>query len=356
MAANRAKFYDGKTALVHEVGVRPTASELIVFRPSDSGILARWPTAELRLLGDVEHEVVPLISRKGDHARLLVEDPDLQRQLAIAIPALTPLVARKPGPFRRIAVLSSLLVLAVVFFWAGIDAGSERLAPLVPHSLQAKLGESVLGELTAGTVECRGEKGLEAINKLANRLAKAHGYGHAVSVSVVEGGPVNAFTLPGGYMVFYHDLIKQAQDGSEVAGVLAHELGHVVHYHSMKSLARAYGVDLLLKVITGGYSDMLNTLTSGGGLLLALRHGRAAEREADATGVELLEKLGMRADGVASFFERMMVGESGDMAEKAGIWSSHPPTRERVAATRRPPAGQPPFTPEEWRALRAVCE
>ena len=356
MAAPRARFYDGKTALVHEVGVRPTASELIVFRPDDSAILARWPVGELRLLGDVEHEVVPLVSRKGDNARLLVEDSDLQRQLAIALPALTPLVARKPGPFRRIAMLSSLLVLVVVFFWAGIDAGSERLAPLVPQQLQAKLGESVLAELTAGTTECRGEKGLEVINNLANRLVKAHGYSHPVSVSVVEGGPVNAFTLPGGYMVFYNDLIQQARDGSEVAGVLAHELGHVVHYHSMKSLARQYGIDLLLKVVTGGYSDMLNTLTSGGGLLLALRHGRAAEREADATGVELLEKLGLRADGVATFFERMMVDEKGDMAEKAGIWSSHPPTRERVAATKRPPTGAPPFTPEEWRALRAVCE
>jgi len=356
MATARAKFYDGKTALVHEVGVRPTASELIVFRPSDSGILARWPVGELRLLGDVEHEVVPLISRKGDRARLLVEDPDLQRQLAISIPLLTPLVARKPGPFRRITMLGSLLVLLVVFFWAGIDAGSERLAPLVPHALQAKLGEAVLAELTEGTTECRGEKGLEAINGLANRLAKAHGYERPVSVSIVDGGPVNAFTLPGGYLVFYSDLIQQAKDGSEVAGVLAHELGHVVHHHSMKSLARQYGIDLLLKVVTGGYSDMLNTLTTGGGLLLALRHGRAAEREADATGVEMLEKLGMRADGVAAFFERMMTDEKGDIADKAGIWSSHPPTRERIAATRRPPTGAPPFSDAEWRALRAVCE
>ena len=354
--AGRAKFYDGKTALVYEVGVRPTASELIVFRPEDSAILARWPLSELRLLGDVEHEVVPTVSRKGDHARLVVEDADLRRQLAIAVPFLAPLAARRPGPFNRITLFGSLLVLLVAFFWAGIDAGSERLAPLVPHALQAKLGESVLEELTAGTVQCRGEKGLQAIGNLASRIALAYGYPHPVTVTIVEGGPVNAFTLPGGYLVFYADLIEQAKDGAEVAGVLAHELGHVVHYHSMKALARHYGVDLLLKVVTGGYSDMLNTLTSGGGLLLALRHGRAAEREADATGVALLEKLGLRADGVSTFFERMMIGEKGDMAEKAGIWSSHPPTSERIAATRRPPTGAPPFTAAEWQALRKVCE
>ena len=178
--AGRAKFYDGKTALVYEAGVRPTASELIVFRPGDSAILARWPVTELRLLGDVEHEVVPTVSRKGDHARLVVVDPDLRRQLAIAIPFLGPLMARRPGPFGRITFFGSLLVLLVAFFWAGIDAGSERLAPLVPQTLQAKLGESVLDELTAGTTQCRGEKGLEAINNLANRLARAHGYAHPV--------------------------------------------------------------------------------------------------------------------------------------------------------------------------------
>ena len=121
-------------------------------------------------------------------------------------------------------------------------------------------------------------------------------------------------------------------------------------------------------------------------MLLALRNGRAAEREADATGVELLEKLGLRADGVSTFFERMMADDRGgkggkkdkadkagkddktskddkasrddraDAAERAGIWSSHPPTRERIAATRRPPTGTAPFTAEEWKALKAVCE
>jgi Zn-dependent protease with chaperone function len=352
--ASLAKFYDGKTAQVHEVGVRPTASELIIFRPADSTILVRWPVAELRILGDVEHEVIPKISRKGDHARVLVEDPDLRRQLAIALPVLTPLVAPRPSPLRRSAIFGSMMVLLFAFFWAGIDAGSERLAPHIPYSLQVQLGESVLDELVANHVTCRGEKGLDAINKLANRLADAGGYGHPVSVTIVEGGPVNALTLPGGIMVFYSDLISEARDGSEVAGVLAHEMGHVVHYHSMKALARQYGIDLLLKVVTGGYSDMLNTLTSGGGLLLALRNGRAAERESDATGVALLEKLGLRADGVATFFETIMKDD--DAAAKAGIWSSHPPTRERIASTRRPPTGAPPFSAEEWKALRAVCE
>ena len=175
-------------------------------------------------------------------------------------------------------------------------------------------------------------------------------------VRVIDGGPVNAFTLPGGILVFYSDLIAQAKDPNQVAGVLAHELGHVVHYHPMKGVLRQYGIDLLAKLVTGGYSDVVSGVATGGNVLLALRNGRAFEREADADGIALLEKLGLRADGVASFFEQMMKGQPKDMAAAAGIWSSHPPTAERVAATRRPQTGRAPFGEAEWRALRSVCD
>src|SRR5262249_27412782 len=143
---------------------------------------------------------------------------------------------------------------------------------------------------------------LAAINGLANRLAKAADYPHPVTVHVIQGGPVNAFTLPGGILVFYSDLITEAKDGAQVAGVLAHEIGHVVHYHPTMGLARQYGVGLVGKLLGGGYSDIADTMASGGNLLWSLRNGRAFEREADATGLALLEKLGLRSDGISSFF------------------------------------------------------
>jgi Zn-dependent protease with chaperone function len=354
--ATRARYYDGETALVHEVGVRPSTAELIIFRPADAGIVARWPVGELAVLGDTAHEAVPPVVRKGGEARLMVDDPELRRQLAAWVPQLAPL-AEPPAPVgRRLATFGVTLVTLVGLFWFAVDYGSEYAAPLLPYSVQAKLGESVYEELTADKDECHGRQGLAAINGLANRLARAADYPHEITVHVIEGGPVNAFTLPGGILVFYSDLIDQAKNSSQVAGVLAHEIGHAVHYHPMKGLARQYGIELIAKLVSGGYSDLLNTLTSGGNLLLALRNGRAFERDADATGVALLEKLGLRADGIASFFEQMMEKEPKDMAAAVGIWSSHPPTAERIAATKRPAAGRPAFSDAEWKALRDVCK
>ena len=354
--AAASRFYDGITALVHEVGVRATTGELIIFRPADSGIVARWPIDELVVLGDANHEAAPPVMRRGGEARLVIEDVELRRRLAALVPQLASL-DDVPAPVApRVATLGVALVALVGLFWLTVDYGTEYAAPWLPYSLQAKLGETVFEELVADKDQCHGTRGLDAINRLANELAQAAGYEHEVTVHIVEGGPVNAFTLPGGILVFYSDLIDQAKNRSQVAGVLAHEIGHVVHHHPIKGIARQYGIDLLMKLVSGGYSDLLNTLSSGGNILLALRNGRAFEREADATGVGLLEKLGLRADGIAGFFEQMLAKEPKDAASAAGIWSSHPPTQERIDATKRPTTGRPAFSDADWKALRDVCK
>lgn len=336
--ASLARYYDGETAQAHEVSVRTTTNEVVIFRSADAAMLARWPIGEVSLLGDIRHEAVPPIVRRGSEARLMVGDPELRRQLAALVPQLAPLVEPPPAVGRRIGALAAVFVALVGVFWLAIDYGTEYAAPLLPYSLQAKLGESVLDEVTSYKDECHGKAGLRALNDFANRLGKAAGYPHEITVHVMEGGPVNAFTLPGGILVFFSDLIEQAKDSSQVAGVMAHEIGHVVHYHPMKGLARQYGIDLLVKLVSGGYSDVVGTLASGGNVLLALRNGRAFERDADATGVALLDKLEVRADGIASFFEQMMAKQPADVATDRGIWSSHPPTAERIAATRHGPA------------------
>ena len=359
--ASGARYYDGLTARATEVRVRPSSIDITIARADDSSVVARWPIADLVVLGDGEHEAVPPLALRppgggpvGD-ARLVIEDPELRRQLSLSVPKLEPLARERPAAGKRILQFGAALAIAVPAFWGALELGSEQLAPLVPHFLQAKLGEAVRDELIEGKELCKGTAGLAAINRLANDLGRAAGHPHPITVNIVKGGPVNAFTLPGDILVFYSDLIAQAKDSSQVAGVLAHEIGHAVHFHPIKGLTRQYGLDVLLHSLTGGFSD-IGTVTQGGGLLLALRNGRAFERQADATGVELLEKLGVRADGVASFFEQLMGKETSDTAKALGIWSSHPPTSERIEATRRPATGRPAFTEREWAALRSVCD
>lgn len=350
-----ARYYDGLTAEVIEAGAKPGLGELLIYRPGDYSIVARWPIADVMVMGDAEHEAAPFLALRGSDARLVIPDWEMRRQISAAAPQLAGLAAARPAAGKRVAQFGASVLVLLALFWGGIELGSEVAAPLVPHAWQAKLGSEVRDQLVAGHTLCTGEAGLAAINNLANRLARAADYKRPITVEIVKGGPINAFTLPGGRLIFYSDLINGAKDGSQVAGVLAHEIGHVVHDHAIKGLVRQYGLNTLLGLLTGGYSE-ISTLATGGGLLLALRNGRAFERDSDATGVALLEKLGLRADGISTFFGDLMGQDKTDMATAAGIWSSHPPTAERIAATKRPATGRPPFSDAEWRALRSVCD
>ena len=235
-----ARYYDGVTAQVIEAGAKWGIGELLVYRADDFSIVARWRLEDIIVLGDTEHEAIPAISVAGSDARLIVVDPALRAELA-RVAYLAPLVAPRPPVAKRILKLGAALVVLVAAFWGIVDYGSEYAAPLVPYRLQARLGREVRSELLAGHTLCTGQEGLAAINGLANRLARTGELGHPVEVAIVRGGPVNAFTLPGGYLVFYSKLIDDAKDGEEVAGVLAHEIGHAINEHPIKGLARQYG-------------------------------------------------------------------------------------------------------------------
>lgn len=353
-ATIRGRYYDGKSAAVRTVTVRATPGELILRDAGDESLIARWPIVELRVLGDAEHEAIPLLVRGNDPARLVIAAPADRGALAAEVPEIARLGAVRPAGLQRILQFGAALAAALVLVWVGVDQGSVALAPLVPYGLQSRLGESIYRQLAGGRELCRGKEGLAALTGFANRLASVAEYDNAIQIRVLHGGPVNAFTLPGGIIVLYSDMIDRMDDANELGGVLAHEIGHAVHYHPMQALARQYGAEQILKAATGGYAD-LGTLQSGGTLLLAMRNGRAFEREADATGVALLERLGLRADGMARFFEGLLKSEPKDAAATAGILSDHPPTQERIDTTRRPPTGAPDFTEKDWQSIRAIC-
>ena len=108
--------------------MRPSAGLLVIFRV-DETVLARWPFAELSLLGDTEHEASPPIAHLGDDARLVIDDPELRRQLSLAVPQLAKLGMQRPAPLGRIAQFGVSLVALVALFWGAIDYGSEYAVP-----------------------------------------------------------------------------------------------------------------------------------------------------------------------------------------------------------------------------------
>ncbi len=144
-------------------------------------------------------------------------------------------------------------------------------------------------------------------------------------------GP-NAFALPDGSVILTDELVLLAADDDMVLGVLAHEIGHVEHNHSLRQIYRLAGVTALIMLIGGDIGAATEDLLLQGSALVALSHSRAAETEADRFSVELMHRAGRDPEAIARFFEllRDRVGFGADVA----ILSSHPATQDRIDATR----------------------
>lgn len=143
---------------------------------------------------------------------------------------------------------------------------------------------------------------------------------------------VNAFALPGGYMYIYTGLMKICDNEAELAGVMAHEIGHVSGYHHGESMSRQYGYNLVMSIILGEDAGALAQLgTQIMGTAGVMFYSRENEREADSIGIDLLVRAGHNPGAMVGFMGKLLAED-----QKRGggrglpIFASHPPTEERI--------------------------
>ena len=119
---------------------------------------------------------------------------------------------------------------------------------------------------------------------------------------MIDWALVNAFATPGGQIIMTRGLVQKAGSPDEVAGVLAHEIGHTIELHPEAGLVRAMGLSAAAQLVFAGTHG---TATNIGLLLTQLRYTRVAEREADGHAVRILKQAGISAKGFGDFFERL---------------------------------------------------
>ena len=142
---------------------------------------------------------------------------------------------------------------------------------------------------------------------------------------------INAFAIPGGHIYVYTGLLLAAENEAEVAGVLAHEIGHVVARHSANQLASQVGLQLLTEVALGQESEELAAEIAAWANTGAMaRFSRDDERQADSYAVKYLTASGYEPRGLITFFAKMRQLEAGKRSELENLLASHPPTDERM--------------------------
>ena len=211
-------------------------------------------------------------------------------------------------------------------------------------------------------MEAFGEINLDELTQSETVVAK-HGEGlldadsKNLQVEVAKIDMLNAVALPGGKVILFDGLVKQAKSADEVAGVLAHEIGHVRERHVMQSLLRQLG----LSVVLGGLDGTGGSLLNGA---LSVTYTRGSEQEADRYSMKALSGASISPVATADFFDRLakLSGEAeGDkrLTAMTGYMSSHPLSAERKKAFQNSIVKgkdyKPALTSAEWTELKTMC-
>ena len=141
---------------------------------------------------------------------------------------------------------------------------------------------------------------------------------------------VNAFATTGGDLYVYSGLILLADDGAELGGVLAHEIGHVALYHVQRQMVDAVGLEALTALALGKNPGVAAQLATGiGGQAAMLANSRGDEQQADEWGVVHANEAGYDPNGLVRFFQKLLAQE-GHSPQVLGWLSDHPTTPSRI--------------------------
>jgi predicted Zn-dependent protease len=152
---------------------------------------------------------------------------------------------------------------------------------------------------------------------------------------VVQDDAINAFAIPGGHVYVNTGLIKNADNAAELAGVMAHEISHILARHSTEQISRQYGLSVIAGAVLGQNPGQLAQIAAqivAGGALA--RFSREAEEEADNIGIQAMAAAGYNPNGMASMFEELLEHRQGQPSRVEQFFSTHPLTEDRIRASR----------------------
>jgi beta-barrel assembly-enhancing protease len=230
-------------------------------------------------------------------------------------------------------ILTQFAVLLVSFFavWyvlSQIDYVKEDEVREFAKINEQKLGELILETITTTNQSIKNERINAVIDSIKVRICRTKTIDcERIKIHIIRNSEINAFALPDNHMVIYTGLIEYADHPEEVAGVMAHEIGHMEKKHVMKKLIKEIGLEMLFAMAGGDAGFEIARET--GKTLSSSAFDRENEREADEYAVEILALTNIDPQHLSNFFFRL--SQKHNMPEEFAWISTHPDGKERAA-------------------------
>jgi Zn-dependent protease with chaperone function len=314
--------------------------------------------------GGLDHDqlVVKWAGQKGKRT-LYLKNPDVIRAFRETVPDHLGL------PFAQVAeqvrqvrhrhrlvwsLVGGVILATVLGLWFGSDLLVQLAVSRIPVEWEQKLGESAYRDFLTHQEVMKEGPAVTALGEMTQRLTEQiPNNPYKFEVTVVKSDIINAFALPGGYVVVFTGLMKKAESGEEVAGVLSHELNHVLQRHGLERILKSLGLLTVVAIVLGDQQGLVGMMKQLGVELLTLKFGREQETEADLKGLQLLQRAKIDPSGMIRFFERLSEKDQGRME-----WlSTHPMSTARAERLKAELAALPKTLPEpftfDWKHVQA---
>jgi len=352
-------FSDGQTAAGRQVELVFTREGLDISAEQDARLMF-WSYSHLSSTG-------PLVAGQGANignqalpeARIYVTDPDFAALLLQRAPQLS-----SRAEHRRVLVPIYMMLAAMLvaggLFWLSGWSPSHAIAGMIPDKVRKSLGDQVIAYMSGGRPACKAPKGAAALDKIMARLNTGLPRAQNYQVIVADLSMLNAFATPGERIMVSAKLIKFTDSPEELAGVLAHEMGHGLERHPETGIVRSVGLSALIDLFSGGSAGNIGKI---GGFLIQMSYSRSAEREADAHAIRILRHAELPAAPLAAFFDKLekkqaeIIKPGSGLDAALAILSTHPPLPERVKTIKKSAGYQtrPLLNKSQWKSLRGIC-